>query len=456
MKRIRFLIVLWLMKLADKVFVLIGRGQNHGSGLYGLKLMPDLISGFTGIDYDKTFFITGTNGKSTTNNLTVALLRGAGLRVTTNLEGANMLSGIATTLIKCSSMTGRIDSDAFVFETDERYLSRIHQYLPARNLCVTNIQKDQVQRNGEPDYIYQKIREVIGPEMTVYVNNEEARAKSLERYAGKAVRYSVTENERSFVKNGLYDVTLPCPYCGSSIHFRSFNIENVGPFSCTGCGLHSEDAPEYRITETDYENRQFCLGGEWYPMPYEQPFFLYNYALAIAVAETCGVKPDQIRNALQSFRNISGRVETISYGTKRIHYIRTKQENPETLQAAFDFVAQDPARKILLFGLEQVEDIKPFYTNTFYAYDCDPSGMIASGMEHVICFSKVVAYDEANRLLYAGYPEDQITILPTDDTNAILAEVDRYDCDCFYMITLLHKYEELLAECRRREEARNA
>ena len=200
-------ILAFITKIVSK-----NRGTNI-PGAYANKIKADFIAGFKGIDYDKTIFVTGTNGKSTTNNIVVHTLKTAGKTVTTNLEGANLIGGIATALIKNSTITGKLKTEYLCLEVDERSFAKIHKLLPARNMCITNLQKDQVQRNGEPDFIYQKLKKVITPEMTLFLNNEEPRVKSFEDLGCKVVYYSVEKNKNSFVKDGFYDVTLPCPKC---------------------------------------------------------------------------------------------------------------------------------------------------------------------------------------------------------------------------------------------------
>ena len=54
-----------------------------------------------------------------------------------------------------------------------------------------------------------------------------------------------------------------------------------------------------------------------------------------------------------------------------------------------------------------------------------------------------MAYDSANRLIYAGIDKDKISVLPTDDDDAIMKELDKYDIDNVYLITWLKKYYEL-------------
>ena len=446
-KRIKFLIALYVGKVLVFLTRLISkeRGTNI-PGAYANKIQKDFINGFRGINYDKVIFITGTNGKSTTNNIIVHTLKTAGKTVATNLEGANLIGGIATALIKNSTLTGNMKTECMCFEIDERSFARIYEYLPAKNICITNLQKDQVQRNGEPDYIYQKLRKVINPSMTLYLNNEEPRAKSFEDMGCKVFYYGVEKNETSFEKNDFFDVSLPCPKCNDKIKFNYYNIDNVGNFTCTGCNFKSEEKPNFEIKNINFETNEFECDGKKYKVPYSQPFFMYNYALCIAICQKFQVPADKIQEAFSTFKNISGRLETIHYGSKEIKYIRIKQENPETLQSAFDYIARDNKPKIFMLGLEQLVDFKPYYTNTFYSFDCNVNKLIESNIERYICFSEAVAYDSANRLIYAGVDKNKISILPTDSDEEILKELDKYDCDNVYLVTWLHKYEELIKD----------
>ena len=96
-----------------------------------------------------------------------------------------------------------------------------------------------------------------------------------------------------------------------------------------------------------------------------------------------------------------------------------------------------------MLGLDELVDFDPHYTNTFYAFDCEFDKLISSNVCRYICFSGTVAYDAANRLIYAGVPKELISVLPTNDDKAILTELAKYDCDNVYLLTWLHKYESL-------------
>ena len=113
----RFLLILWLSKLIAYAVNLVdkNRGSNY-SGSIAIKLMPNFVAGFRNINYDNVYFISGTNGKSTTTNLLYHTLTSAGKSVACNTEGANMMGGVATTLIKNSSLFGALQTEYLVLE----------------------------------------------------------------------------------------------------------------------------------------------------------------------------------------------------------------------------------------------------------------------------------------------------------------------------------------------------
>ena len=427
----------WAINIVAK-----GRGTNL-PGKIALKFDPDFISHIKGLDPDKTIFVTGTNGKSTTTNLMAHVFKKAGFRVAVNLEGANLIGGVVVSLLKNCSLSGQLNADVVLMETDERFLPIIHKQLPAKHLCVTNVQKDQVQRNGEPEIIRRKILSVINEDMTVYVNGDEPNALSLGEKAGRCVKYGVDRNKSSFdKKDDFFSVTAPCPICHEAIVYDHYNIDNIGSFHCPTCGFGAA-ANDYLATEIDFDAKTFHVGDKVYDFKYSTPYFLYCYIAALTVASEFGASSDVISEAFADFALQGGRMETVKVGTKEIKYLRMKQENPETVQSALNVIADDPTPKIFLLGLDELVDFDPHYTNTFYTFDCDFRRLIASGIERCICFSGTVAYDAGLRMLYDGFAEEKLTVLPTNDDKTIIDELEKYDCDNVYLITWLHKYEAL-------------
>ena len=453
----RFHLALWVGKaVAWAISVFFpGRGTNK-SGVIACRIAPGFLRGFTGIDPEKTIFITGTNGKSTSNNLIVHAFRTAGYTVATNLEGANLLTGIATALLKNSSMSGRLRTEYLICEVDERTLAKVRAAIPARYLCVTNIQKDQVQRNGDPDYIVRKILGAMDDRMTVFVNNEEPRSSSLSSAAGRTIRFSVAPSGTQPAADE-YSVTMPCPVCHDALVFSSHNLANIGEFSCPRCGFGSVADPDYRVDNVDYQGKTFNVNGLQFHLEYDAAHFLYNYALCYAVASEFGLTTTQIGRAFETFRNVGGRLEEFRYGPTAIRYLRIKQENPETLQSAIDDIAPraengDPAYgrmthegTVFVLGLQLVHDIVPHYSNTAYFFDCDLAPLFERGVEACICFGSVNCYDAATRLIYAGFPEDKIIVVDSDDPKVVLEAVAKTGVPRAYLMTMIGEYESLRA-----------
>ena len=432
----KFLLTLWISKLIAFAVAVIDkqRGSNY-SGKIAVKLMPDFISRFRGIDYGKVIFISGTNGKSTTTNLLYHTLRRAGKTVGSNVEGANMMTGVATTLIKNSGVFGKVNKEYFVLEIDERSFPGIIKYLPGVHLGLTNLQKDQVQRNGDPDFILRKFRKAISSDMTLYLNNEEPRSCSLDATVNNVIYYSVAENQRTYHNDDFYNVTLPCPKCGHAIAYDNYNLANIGKFRCCHCDYRSLERPNVQISNVDFDARTFSCGDENWFVPYSNPFYIYNFAMCIAICRNLGLTDNEIANGFMNFKNPASHEDIIYYKGKEIHYLRGKQENPEALQSELDIIAADMRSKAVFVGLYRVADFEPHYSGSFYFFDCDFSPVVRSNVERYVAFSENEANDIATRMILAGAAEENVTIWDTDDISKVFRTLDDIKTDVIYVLT---------------------
>ena len=432
----RFYLALWAAKICAVLIRLIAK--NRGTNLPGelaLRLDPRFVTHLKGVDPDKAVFVTGTNGKSTTTNMLHHILSHSGCAVSANLKGANLLSGVATTLIADCTLGGRFKKEYVVMETDERFLAAIRAQLPAKYLCVTNVQRDQCQRNGEPSYIAGRIARAIGQDAVVFLNADEPNTLSLGDLAGRTVTYAAAPNSRSFDKqDDFFAVGMPCPKCHNPLRFGRYNIDNIGPFRCPSCGFGTPETPDYLAEDVDFENKRLTVRGRTYAMNFNTPYFVYSYVAAIAAAAELGLSTEKIAAALEAFSDIRGRIETRTLEGRELRYIKMKQENPETTQSSLDLVSEDPNPKVFMIGFDEYLDFYPPMVISYYPFDVDVRRLLRSGVTKWLCMSRAMGRSCAVRYLYDGLDEKDLITLPDSREETIAAALRGVEGDVAYLV----------------------
>ena len=138
-------------KIARTVLRLLGKGATTLPGKLALRIDPNIIS--KEASGKNIITVTGTNGKTTTSHMISDMLTGLGYDVINNISGANLASGIATTLICGKDEIKRSGKGSkgliYVLETDEAAFAKIAGDLDPKVSVVTNLFRDQLDRYGE-------------------------------------------------------------------------------------------------------------------------------------------------------------------------------------------------------------------------------------------------------------------------------------------------------------------
>jgi UDP-N-acetylmuramyl tripeptide synthase len=142
-------------------FLKLGEGSNL-PGKVAVKVFPNVLQSLVPRFGKGWILITGTNGKTTTTKISVALFREYGYRVVTNAGGANLISGILTSILLAKLYpTREFMADYAIFEIDEAVLARSFNLFEPHILVVTNFSRDQLDRYGEVDSNVNKIIELL-------------------------------------------------------------------------------------------------------------------------------------------------------------------------------------------------------------------------------------------------------------------------------------------------------
>lgn len=130
------------------------RLRGGGSALPGLvterihpRILADTLANLPG----GIVVISGTNGKTTTTKMLVALLRAHGQRVFTNPTGSNFTRGVISSMLGELPLSGRLEADWAVLELDEAHALHFAAAVAPTHALLLNVARDQLDRFAEID-----------------------------------------------------------------------------------------------------------------------------------------------------------------------------------------------------------------------------------------------------------------------------------------------------------------
>jgi hypothetical protein len=475
MRFLKNLIAFLIGKFLLFAMLKLGKNGYHIPGAYAYKISKTILSF---IDKPKkVIMVTGTNGKSTTTYLIKHILETSGKTVIFNTE-SNTQPGIISALLKNTTLFNKTKADSMVLEVAEESMNTIPKLIKPDYLIISNIQEDTSQVNVSPSYIYERMLGGITKDTVLILNNEDAHALSFKNLGNVYLTYGVdytalgettpsadgchpfrTKGNWVPASAGMTKVmhpeiaaspsaprndSGPCPVCSFPIVFDCYKMSNIGDFHCSNCSLASEKVPSYCGANIDFNAGSFTIGNTELPFHYKSLYFIYNYTAAYALANSIGIDDATISKAFDSFTNIQGRLENLKINGIETEYVRFKQDTPDTLQSAIDYVGNDNSEMAILFSLNIVENHNfPRTTNTYYAWQCNYDSFKRDNVKKIICAGETTSYDTANLLKYNGVAEEKIEIINTDNPNSIIDKLGQTGVKKIVLFTLLHQYKEI-------------
>jgi UDP-N-acetylmuramyl tripeptide synthase len=104
--------------------------------------------------------VIGTNGKTTTTKMLVAILREHGLTVFTNPTGSNFTRGVISSMLAEIPLSGRLKADIAVLELDEAHALKFAAEVKPTHSLLLNVARDQLDRFAEIDHTAQLLAEL--------------------------------------------------------------------------------------------------------------------------------------------------------------------------------------------------------------------------------------------------------------------------------------------------------
>lgn len=358
--------------------------KGHGStwpGHIALSANKNFIQDILKKNKFKTILIAGTNGKTTTTKLIRTILEKSGKRVFQNESGANLLNGIASTLILNTDVSGHIPYDYAILEIDENSLPLVLQELTPDYLLVLNLFRDQLDRYGEVNTIAHKWQQAVKqlPESTTLVlNANDPQIAYLAKNVKAPVLYFGLSDEKNAQteKQHAVDSTY-CPYCSTKLEYKHVYFSHIGMWVCPGCNVKTpaltlDTAPHY---------------------PLDGIYNRFNTVAATLVCTELGISQDEIKEGLETFKPAFGRQETLTYKGRTIRLFLAK--NPTSFNESLRTIRELKGKHVLIVLNDRIPDGR----DVSWIWDIDFETLLTDSMHIHVSGDRV--YDMAVRLKYA-------------------------------------------------------
>jgi UDP-N-acetylmuramyl tripeptide synthase len=401
----------WAGKISGLASRMTGRKGSSLPGMVALRVCPGLLAYFASRLRRGTVVVTGTNGKTTTNNILAQGLIAAGYRVVINREGANLLRGVTTAFIRNASWSGRLENfDWACLEADEAAFPAIVDAVRPKVVVVNNFFRDQLDRYWEIDKIVDRVKVSVEkiPGLRLVLNADDPLVAQLGANHKDRVYFGITEPLPKMDSQTSTREARFCPACGGRFKYLFYHYSQLGAYACPACGFSRPpvdvDISGMEASEGRLDGRiKFADGTCRIIMPSTGLYNVYNCLAAFAAGQALGLSRDHLVRALDRYAAPVGRMQEFTFRGKPVRLNLVK--NPAGFNENINLVTQRKEPFDLFIGLnDNAADGK----DISWIWDVDFESLErADAIRQFVC-SGVRADEMALRLKYAGVPADKI------------------------------------------------
>jgi UDP-N-acetylmuramyl tripeptide synthase len=397
-----------VVRAAGTVSRLAGRGG--GTTLPGKllwKLDPGAIDALAARLPQGSVAVSATNGKTTTTAMVAEILRPR-VRVAHNASGANLVSGVASTLLHSRG------AELGLFEVDEGALPEVTRRVRPKALLLCNLFRDQLDRYGELELVAARWREAVAalPHAQLVVNGDDPQVGSLARPGGRVFGLDDPRVARPALQHAAD--SKYCLRCGTPYVYAAAYVGHLGDYRCPACGharpsldvtareieLRGLDGASFTLTAAEGEARiELRLPGL---------YNVYNALAAATLALSLGLSLDDVRDGLARFSAAFGRFERIAIGDRRVLMLLIK--NPAGANEAIRTLVEGAAPRVAVVALnDAIADGR----DVSWIWDVDFEPLLG-GLDRLVATGSRAA-ELALRFAYGGLDRDRIEVVPALD-----------------------------------------
>jgi UDP-N-acetylmuramyl tripeptide synthase len=353
--------------------------------------------------------VSATNGKTTTTAMAAQILRPV-VRVVHNDSGANLVSGVASSLLRMR------DAELGLFEVDEGALPELARRLQPQALLLSNLFRDQLDRYGELELVAARWRTAVAglPDATLVVNGDDPQVGDLAADRPGSIVFGLDDPAHARPALQHAADSKYCLRCGTPYEYAAAYVGHLGDYRCPDCG-HARPVLDVAAREIELhglDGSAFTLaaaaGSRRIELRVPGLYNVYNATAAASLALSLGSSLDDAAGGLQRFTAAFGRFERIAVDGKRLLILLVK--NPAGANEVVRTLVDAGAPRIAVVALnDDIADGR----DVSWIWDVDFEPLI-DGLETLIATGSR-AEELALRFAYGGLPRDRIEVVRSLD-----------------------------------------
>jgi lipid II isoglutaminyl synthase (glutamine-hydrolysing) len=352
--------------------------------------------------------VSATNGKTTTTAMAARIL-GRRFRLAWNNSGANLASGVASTLLAAP------EAELGLLEVDEFALPELMRRVRPRSVMLGNLFRDQLDRYGELEHIAERWRAAVASlpaEAALAVNADDPLVASLGERRDGASYFGVDDPRRARAALQHAADSKYCLRCGRPLRYAAAYVGHLGDWSCEACGLRRPplDRAATNVELHGLEASSFDLVTRAATIRIRLPlpglYNVYNALAASSLALSLGAQLEEIRAGLEGFAAAFGRFERIEAGGRTILMLLIK--NPAGANEAVRTLEEGGVPRVLVVALnDEIADGR----DVSWIWDVDFEPLLAR-TERIVASGDRAA-ELGLRFAYAGFPRSSLQVIPS-------------------------------------------
>ena len=441
MKKLLAILVCRLIRLVGGV---VGKGTSL-PGKYALKICPDILSR---IQMPKMIVaVTGSNGKTSTVEMIASVLKASGKSVAYNSEGSNQIEGVTTMILSSCTLSGQMKQDVLLIESDERYAKHTFRWFHPTHYVITNLYRDQLTRNGHPEWVFDAIAESISDGSTLILNADDPTVSLFGQGRDKVLWFGLEHTAiDTDVFCGAYHDGLYCPVCGKPMTYDFYHFNHIGNYRCAACGF-TRHAADFAVTAVDLEEGCITVNGaDRIQLAFKSVYNIYNILATYAVCRLLGVPGDEIAKRTSNYILKNGRYIEFTLGRHAGTFLISKHENSVSYDMSFRYaIAQEKPCSVIV--IVDAISRKYFTSETSWLWDVNFEWLNSDLVQNIYLCGKYCD-DLAIRLSFTSVPPEKIKVF--SDIDAACQAIKETGDEQLYAVTCFSDKDKFLSNTERK------